>query len=146
MPDEISPGTKSVHGADQLAKADASLDDRAQTMRNSACVAESVTRDSWCDASQQVSWWSVHEFVSAVLDQVNGWPMAGTPAWCSLAHDDPQKWAALLDNAQHHALRVETCQAARANASHDVSGAADWSAVSRRIRQGAPSAYIRRSP
>jgi len=43
--------------------------------------------------SQQVSWWAVHEFVSAVLDQVNGWPMAGTPAWCSLAYDDPRKWA-----------------------------------------------------
>ena len=57
-------------------------------------------------SSQQVSWLTVHDFVSAVLDQANGWPMVGTPAWCSLAHDDPQKWAALLDAAQHWALTI----------------------------------------
>lgn len=85
--------------------------------------------------SQQVSWWSVREFVAAVLDQVNGWPMAGTPAWCSLAHDDPAKWAALLDAAQHHSLRVEACQEAAAQASHDIAEAADWDAVSREIRE-----------
>ena len=85
--------------------------------------------------SQQVSWWSVHEFVTAVLDQVNGWPMAGTPAWCSLANDDPRKWAALLDGSQHFALRVETCQEAECQASSDISAAADWSSIAREIRQ-----------
>jgi hypothetical protein len=84
--------------------------------------------------SQQVSWWSVHEFIGAVLDQANGYPMAGTPAWCSLAHDDPQKWASLLDAAQHWALRVETCQEARAEASRDVADAEDWSAIAREVR------------
>ena len=44
---------------------------------------------------QQVNWLTVHRFVAAVLNQVNDWPMLGTPAWCSLAHDDPRKWAAL---------------------------------------------------
>ena len=86
-------------------------------------------------ASRSVSWWSVHEFISAVLDQVNGWPMLGTPAWCSLARDDPRKWAALLDGAQHHALRVETAQLARADASHDVSEAADWSSIATQMVQ-----------
>ncbi|MGH3628099.1 MAG: DUF2742 domain-containing protein [Mycobacterium sp.] len=84
--------------------------------------------------SQQVSWWSVHEFVDAVLNQVNDWPMLGTPAWCSLTHDDPRKWCALLDAAQHWALRIETSQEARAEASRAVSGAVDWDAVGRQIR------------
>jgi hypothetical protein len=84
--------------------------------------------------SQQVSWWEVHEFVTAVLDQVNGWPMLGTPPWCRLAHDDPRKWAALLDGAQHWALRVDSCQEARAEAGRAVSGCADWPAVAREIR------------
>jgi hypothetical protein len=87
--------------------------------------------------SRSVSWWSVHEFVSAVLDQANGWPLVGTPAWCSLGHDDPQKWAALLDAAQHYALRLETDQEAHAGASHDVSAAADWSALATKIHQHA---------
>lgn len=90
--------------------------------------------------SQQVSWWSVYEFVSAVLDQVNSYPMAGTPAWCSLAHDDPRKWAALLDASQHWALRVETCQEARAEASRAIAGAEDWRLVGR----GRGSGYIKR--
>jgi hypothetical protein len=85
--------------------------------------------------SQQVSWWSVHKFVSAVLNQVNDWPMLGTPSWCSLTRDDPRKWAALLDGAQHWALRVDTCQDARAEASRAVSAAADWPAVSQEMVQ-----------
>ncbi len=86
-------------------------------------------------ASQQVSWWSVHEFVAAVLNQVNNWPMLGTPAWCSLAHDDPRKWAAVLDGGQHHALRLELNQEARAEASRAISTAADWPEVAREIQQ-----------
>ena len=85
--------------------------------------------------SRSVSWWSVHEFVTAVLDQVNGWPMVGTPAWCSLANEDPAKWAALLDAAQHHALRLELNQEANAEASHAVSAAVDWPAVATEIHQ-----------
>jgi hypothetical protein len=83
--------------------------------------------------SQQVSWWSVREFIMPVLNQANGWPLLGTPAWCSLAHEDPRKWCALLDGAQHHALRLELNQEARAEASKAVSGAVDWSALSREI-------------
>jgi hypothetical protein len=85
--------------------------------------------------SQQVNWWSVHEFVTAVLSQANGWPVAGTPAWCSLAHDDPAKWAALLDGAQHWALRVESAQQSRAEASRAVAAAADWPRIAREINQ-----------
>jgi Protein of unknown function (DUF2742) len=82
--------------------------------------------------SQQVSWWPVHKFVQAVLDQVNEWPTLGTPEWCSLDHDDPRKWAALLDGAQHWALRMDTCQEAECAASREISASADWSAISRR--------------
>jgi Protein of unknown function (DUF2742) len=85
--------------------------------------------------SQQVSWWSVHEFVTAVLNQVNDWPTLGTPAWCSLAHDDPRKWAAVLDGGQHHALRMETCQEAECEASHAISAAVDWSAFAQARRR-----------
>ena len=83
--------------------------------------------------SQQVSWWSVHEFVTDHL-QVEQWPMIGTPAWCLLDDDDPVKWAAILDAARHHALRVETCQQAHCEASRDVSDAADWSHIAEYIR------------
>jgi Protein of unknown function (DUF2742) len=70
--------------------------------------------------SQQVSWWSVHEFVQKYLDTAGHYPMAGTPAWCELANGDRRKWAGLLEFAQHHALRVETAQEQDAAASHDV--------------------------
>jgi Protein of unknown function (DUF2742) len=82
-------------------------------------------------SSQQVSWWSVREFVTPKLERVESWPMAGAPEWCALDGRDPAKWAALLDAAQHWALRVETCQQARCEASRDISAAADWSAVAR---------------
>jgi hypothetical protein len=85
--------------------------------------------------SQQVSWWAVHEFVTAVLSQVNGWPMLGTPAWCSLTHDHPAKWAALLDGAQHWALRVETCQLSRAEASRAIAVAVHWPKVAQENKQ-----------
>lgn len=86
-------------------------------------------------ASQQVSWWSVHQLLASVLNQVNGWPLLGTPAWCSLANDDPRKWAAVLDGGQHHALRMELNQEARAEASRAISGAANWAQVGRDIQQ-----------
>jgi hypothetical protein len=83
--------------------------------------------------SQQVSWWSVHEHVGPLPQSVGDWPMVGTPAWCVLADDDPMKLAAVYDAAQHWALRVETCQEARAEGSRAVSGALDWRALSREI-------------
>jgi hypothetical protein len=84
--------------------------------------------------SAAVSWWSVHECVTPILDAVGTWPMAGTPEWVGLPDHDPRKVAALLDAAQHWALRVETCQQAQCEASRAVSGAADWAAIGREIR------------
>lgn len=95
-------------------------------------------------ASQQVSWWSVHRWVQRYLDAAGNYPPAGTPAWCELADGDRRKWAALLDAAQHHVLRVELAQEARAEASKAVAGGDDWSTVAQRIAQGRGRAYIPR--
>jgi hypothetical protein len=84
--------------------------------------------------NQQVSWWQVHEYVQPILAAAGSWPMAGTPAWCALADDDPAKLAALLDAARHWALRVDTCQAAACEASRDISAAADWAAAGQHIK------------
>jgi hypothetical protein len=84
--------------------------------------------------SRQVSWWSVHEHVQQFLDLVGNWPAIGSPAWCELP-DGPVKLAAIFDAARHWALRLETCQAAMAEASHDVSAAADWPRAANEIRR-----------
>jgi hypothetical protein len=98
-------------------------------------VVEAAPQDPAADhpqyngASRQVSWWDVHEYVQPLLTDTGSWPAAGTPAWCVLADDDPRKLAAVFDAAQHFALRVETSQVAMAEASHEVSGGADWSHI-----------------
>jgi hypothetical protein len=63
-------------------------------------------------ASQQTSWSDVHAWVLPKLHLVEDWPMVGSPAWCQLGDRDLAKWAAVLDAAQHWALRIETCQQA----------------------------------
>ena len=85
--------------------------------------------------ARSVSFRAVHRFVLPALNAVKTWPMAGTAAWRALAHDHPAKWAALLDAAQHHVLRVELAQEAMAEASKAVSEAADWPAVARELMQ-----------
>jgi Protein of unknown function (DUF2742) len=90
-----------------------------------------TTGNSKVISSNAVSWWSVHEHVAPTLARVGSWPMVGTPEWCDLDDDDERKTAALLDAAQHWALRVETTQVAMAEASHEISAAADWTAVAR---------------
>ena len=69
--------------------------------------------------------------------------MVGSVEWCALDDNDLVKTAALLDAAQHWALRVETCQQQLAEASRDISGAADWSAIATEI-QRRRAVYIRR--
>lgn len=85
--------------------------------------------------SRQVNWWSVHEFVLPTLIRVQSWPMAGTPTWADLDDNDPVKLAAIFDAARHHALRVDTAQAAMVDASKQVAAAADWSTYSRKTLQ-----------
>lgn len=83
--------------------------------------------------SRQVAWWPVHEFLAAMLAQANTGPLppAGTPSWCALADDDPAKLLAVAAAGEHHILRVETAQAAHAEASRAVATAADWTAAAR---------------
>lgn len=85
--------------------------------------------------SRTVDWWLVHQFVVPLLDQVGSWPLAGSLPWQHLDDDDPIKQAALYDAAQHHALRIDTAQAAMAEASREISTAADWSGVARKAVQ-----------
>lgn len=87
--------------------------------------------------AQSVSWWSVHEFITALVDQANNLPIAGTPAWCALPDNDPAKLLALAVAGEHHVLRMETAQEARAETSRAVAAAADWRAISREIQQRA---------
>jgi hypothetical protein len=97
-----------------------------------------------------VSWWSVHEFVADYLEATRSWPMAGSVEWQQLPDADPRKLASLLDAARHWALRVETAQQARCDASRDVSAAYDWGGISRRIRDQAEfyneKPWLRRTP
>ncbi len=95
-------------------------------------------------SSQAVSWYSVHEYVEPCLTAAGDWPMVGTPAWCSLDDDDPRKLAALFDAAQHWALRLETCQEQRAEASKAVAGAANWGFFGTAIRRHRTSVYVPR--
>ncbi|TXH28700.1 MAG: DUF2742 domain-containing protein [Mycobacterium sp.] len=85
--------------------------------------------------SRTVDWWSVHSFVAPWLDTAGDYPMAGTLAWQELSSNDPRKWAALLDGASHHALRVETSQEQRAEASRAIAAAVDWPKVAGEVRQ-----------
>jgi Protein of unknown function (DUF2742) len=85
--------------------------------------------------SRSVDWWPVHLYVLPLLEKVRSWPLAGTITWENLPDDDPAKLAAIFDAAQHHTLRVDTAQAALAQASQDISAAADWSEFSRAIRR-----------
>ncbi|OBI90964.1 hypothetical protein A9X00_18230 [Mycobacterium sp. 1245805.9] len=68
---------------------------------------------------------------------VRTFPMVGIPAWCALSDTDPVKLAAVFDAASHWALRLETCQQSRAEASQAISAALDWAAVARRNQQHA---------
>lgn len=77
-------------------------------------------------ASQTVSWWPTHEFISALVAQYNNLPTAGTPAWQQLTDTDPRKLLALAAAGEHHVLRVETAQAAMADASKAVASVSDW--------------------
>lgn len=110
--------------------------------------------------SQQVSWWEAHVFVSALVAQLDEpLPAAGSPAWCALAGGDPRKLLALAVSGEHHVLRMETAQAAMADASRAVSAAADWSKISQETRRrndfytarpwlkraGTPSQLLRRT-
>lgn len=90
--------------------------------------------------SRQVSWWSVHEFVSAAIQHadISSWPTAGTPSWCALANGDPRKLAAVLVDGEHWALRIDTEQEHLAEAAKavcqsvkELDAPTTWSAIAK---------------
>ncbi len=62
-----------------------------------------------------------------------------------MSDGDPRKLLALAGFGVHWALRVETAQTARADASRAVSASAVWSQISREIRQRQGSNRIPRA-
>lgn len=124
-------------------------ENRPAPKHQTASLTTRIDGTDFSSGSRQVSWWSVHEYVQPVLDRVGIHPMIGTPEWCALPDDDKRKLAAVFDAAQHWALRVETSQQQHADASHEVSAAADWKAIANEItarqRAIASGAYIPRT-
>ncbi|MBI3227791.1 MAG: DUF2742 domain-containing protein [Mycolicibacterium cosmeticum] len=91
-----------------------------------ATAARPSTTGAGLPVSQQVSWWSTHEFISALVAQCNHLPTAGSPAWVQLPDSDPRKLLALAAAGEHWTLRVETNQMAMAEASRAVSASPNW--------------------
>lgn len=98
-----------------------------------------LTGDSevYANTSRQVSWLTVHEFVQPHIEAAGPFPVVGTVAWQLLPATDPGKWAALLDAAQHYALRLDIEQEAAIEAGQAISRSQNWSAIAQRnlIRQ-----------
>lgn len=90
--------------------------------------------------STQVAWAEVLRFVQARGVDPTRVLTAGTPSWCDLDDDHPDKLAAVLAAGVHHALRLDAAQAVRADASRAVSAAVDWT----RIGRPRPDSYIPR--
>lgn len=85
--------------------------------------------------SRTVDWWAVHLYAEPTLSEVGSWPLVGSLPWQALPTDDPAKLAAVLDAARHWALRVETAQDALAEASREISAAADWTELATSIHR-----------
>ena len=89
-----------------------------------------------------ISWGPVHAFVGRLLaGRAATAIIAGTPEWCALADDDPQKVAAVLTAASRWALEQELLDLHRQRAAKDaaveISKSKSWSSVARRLRDRA---------
>jgi len=97
-------------------------------------------------ASRQVNWYETFTFASKIAAQQglsldhHVLPLAGSPQWCGMADDDARKLLALVLGGVREALAHDTRQAAMADASREISGAAPWSEIAR----GRGAAYISR--
>lgn len=99
--------------------------------------------------SRQVSSSPVIEYAAALLADSSGLVDAGriipgTPAWAALDDADPRKIHALIAGGVREALENERRAAALKQAAVDISTAADWRGLGRRMaaRHGA---YIQRA-
>ncbi|SHU31130.1 DUF2742 domain-containing protein [Mycobacteroides abscessus] len=93
-------------------------------------------REVYANTSRQVAWWEVHEFVQPHIEAAGPFPVVGTVAWQLLSATEPGKWAALLDAAQHYALRLDIEQEAAIEAGQAISRSQDWGSVASKMRQG----------
>lgn len=91
-------------------------------------------------ASQQVSWWDVHQFVQAL--DLPPLPFPGTPAWQHAS--DAVKAMACIAAAEHYALLLDTRQEHLADASKAIAAETDWAAVARNITRRESGVYIPR--
>lgn len=88
--------------------------------------------------SGQVAWWPVHEYLTRLTKHYPAVTViAGTPAWAELDDHDLRKLIAVALAGEHHCLRVETAQAALADAGRAIADAADWGRIGRRQQQRA---------
>lgn len=85
--------------------------------------------------SREVSWWATHEYVARMKRHEADLTVAGTPAWAALDDYDLGKLLSLAAAGEHHVLRVETAQQARADAGAAISAAAPWGELGRRLHQ-----------
>lgn len=90
------------------------------------------------NGSRQVTYLPVYELLAPLLGDPGLVP--GTPAWCQLDDDSPEKWQAVLWAAMWWAVAEDARQAALAEASRSVAAEADWS----RIGRPRGTAYIAR--
>ncbi|MFN8090552.1 MAG: DUF2742 domain-containing protein [Mycobacterium sp.] len=96
--------------------------------------------------SRQVAYLPVYEMLLPLLGDPGLVP--GTPQWCALADDNPDKWRAVLWSAVWWALSEDVRQASLVDASHEIACGTDmnWHALARRVVQGRGSAYMPRQP
>lgn len=88
-------------------------------------------------SSREVDWFAVAQFVAPLIAGFDRLPIPGTPAWCELSDHDPVKLAACLLYVRYWAFDAACRQETEIQASHDISAAADWAAIGRRIRDEA---------
>lgn len=79
--------------------------------------------------SRQVAYLPVYELLSPLLGRPGLVP--GTPEWCDLDDHDPAKWQAILWAAVWWAVAEDARQTSLAEASREISQAADWPAIAR---------------
>ncbi len=91
-------------------------------------------------ASQQISWWDVHQFVQAL--DLPPLPFPGTPAWQHAS--DAVKAMACIAAAEHYALLLDTRQERLAETSKAIAAGENWAAVARNITRRQSGLYIPR--
>lgn len=79
--------------------------------------------------SRQVACLPVYELLSPLLGRPGLVP--GTPEWCDLDDTEPAKWQAVLWAALWWSVEQDARQTSLAEASREISSAADWPAIGR---------------